>query len=82
MCHIYSKEIAIKTIDNAKKFVQITSQYNEDIDIIKGSKVLDAKSIMGILGLDLRERITILIHTEDQARANDLFDKLENARIR
>ena len=82
MCHIYSKEIAIKTIDNAKKFVQITSQYNEDIDIIKGSKVLGAKSIMGILGLDLRERITILIHTEDQARANDLFDKLENARIR
>ena len=82
MSHIYSKEIAIKTIDNAKKFVQITAQYNEDIDIIRGSKVLDAKSIMGILGLDLREVITILIHTDDQERANDLFDKLEKAGIR
>ena len=82
MSHIYSKEISIKTIDNAKELARITSKYDEDIDLIRGRYVIDAKSIMGIFSLDLLHPATILIHTDDINKANILFKELENIGVK
>ena len=80
--HMYSKELFIKTIENAKELVDVTSKFNEEIDLVSGRYVVDAKSIMGIFGLDLLNPVTILIHTEDTKIANNLFLKLEKAGIK
>lgn len=79
---MYSKELFIKTIENAKELVDVTSKFNEEIDLVSGRYVVDAKSIMGIFGLDLLNPVTILIHTEDTKIANNLFLKLEKAGIK
>ena len=79
---MYSKELFIKTIENAKELVDVTSKFDEEIDLVSGRYVVDAKSIMGIFGLNLLNPVTILIHTEDTKIANNLFLKLEKAGIK
>ena len=79
---MYSKELFIKTIENAKELVDVTSKFDEEIDLVSGRYVVDAKSIMGIFGLDLLNPVTILIHTEDTDIANNLFMKLEKVGIK
>jgi phosphotransferase system HPr-like phosphotransfer protein len=79
---MYSKELFIKTIENAKELVDVTSKFDEEIDLVSGRYVVDAKSIIGIFGLNLLNPVTILIHTEDTKIANNLFLKLEKAGIK
>ena len=82
MSHIYSKTISIKTVETAKQIAYITTQYDEDIDLISGRYVVDAKSIISIFALDLLKPITINIHTEDESKANSLFKELEQIGVK
>lgn len=73
---MYQKTIInINTIEKVKNFVKIVSNFKEDIDVISGRFILDAKSIMGLFSLDLSKNIKVMIHTNDK----DVYEKfLEN----
>ena len=73
-----SKEILMNDIDLVKKFVDVVTKYSEDIDLMRGRYVIDAKSVMGIFSLDLSKPITIGIHTDDEERANAFFADLNS----
>ena len=73
-----SKEILMNDIDLVKKFVDVVTKYSEDIDLIRGRYVIDAKSVMGIFSLDLSKPITIGIHTDDVEVANKFFADLNS----
>lgn len=75
----YSKSFVINTIENVKKFINITATYAEDIDIVKGRYTIDGKSIMGIFSLDISQPVDIVIHTEDKCVADKLFTEIEEA---
>ena len=75
----YSKSFVINTIENVKKFINITATYVEDIDIEKGRYVIDGKSIMGIFSLDISQPVDVIIRTEDECVANKLFTEIEEA---
>lgn len=77
-----SKEILINDIDLVKKLVNLVTQYEEDIDLVRGRYVIDAKSVMGIFSLDLSRPIIIGIHTDDVEIANKFFADLENIGIK
>lgn len=51
--------IKLNTIDEVKQFVEITSAKDYDIKLISKDTVTDAKSIMGILGLDLTKPVKL-----------------------
>lgn len=55
----------LNTVNKVKKFVDITSNYTCDIDIIRGRYIIDAKSILGIFSLDLSVPIQVYIHSDD-----------------
>jgi phosphotransferase system HPr-like phosphotransfer protein len=57
--------IALKTINDVKDFVNIVNKYDFDVDLSTGRYVVDAKSIMGIFSLDLSKPIKVEVHTED-----------------
>ncbi|MDD5603469.1 MAG: HPr family phosphocarrier protein [Eubacteriales bacterium] len=63
--------IMLKTINDVKDFVNISTKYECDIDLTSGRYVVDAKSIMGIFSLDLSKPIKVQIH-------NDACDNLFN----
>ena len=58
--------VNLNKVNSINKFVEDISKYEFDIDIIKGSYIIDAKSLMGIFTLDLSEDVTIEIHSDDK----------------
>ena len=58
-------QISLNSIDKVKSFVNATTQFEFDFDLVSGRYVIDAKSIMGIFSLDLSKPIELVIHAED-----------------
>lgn len=46
-------------VDEVKAFVEAASKCDFDIDIFYNSYSVDAKSILGVMGLDLRQVLTV-----------------------
>ena len=57
--------IKLSTIEDIRKFVDIVTRQDYDIDLSSGRYVVDAKSIMGIFSLDLMNKILLSAHTDD-----------------
>lgn len=51
--------IKLDSFDKIKKFINITSVLEYDIDLTSDKYVVDGKSIMGILSLDLSKPVTV-----------------------
>jgi len=66
--------IHLKTIRDVQEFVRIVNEFPYDVDLTSGRYVVDAKSIMGILSLDLSKPLQLDIQSEDGA---DLFALLK-----
>ena len=61
------KRILLPTIDDAKMFVAAATQCDFDIDVYYNLVVIDAKSILGVLSLDLRNILTVQYDGENEA---------------
>lgn len=57
--------IKLSTIEDIRKFVDIVTRQDYDIDLSSSRYVVDAKSIMGIFSLDLMNKILLTAHTDD-----------------
>ena len=60
-------QISLNSIDKVKSFVNAITQFNFDFDLISGRYVIDAKSILGVLSLDLRNILTVQYDGENEA---------------
>ena len=56
--------IMLNTINDVKRFVNIVSKYDFDVDLISGRYAIDAKSIMGIFSLDLSKPIKLNVNSD------------------
>ncbi len=57
--------IKLSTIEDIRRFVEIVTRQEYDIDLSSGRYRVDAKSIMGIFSLDLMNAIQLTAHTDD-----------------
>lgn len=57
--------IKLTTIEDIRKFVEIITRLDYDVDLSSGRYVVDAKSIMGIFSLDLMNSIQLTAHTDN-----------------
>ena len=57
--------IMIKSILDAKNFVNIVNTCDFDIDLESGRYLVDAKSIMGIFSLDLSKPIKMHVYADN-----------------
>ncbi len=53
------KRIMLQTVEQAKEFVKQTTKCDFDIDVFYNRVVIDAKSILGVLSLDLARVLTV-----------------------
>lgn len=58
--------VVLNTIDKVKRFIEIVILFEQDIDIVTGRYVVDAKSILGIFSIDLTRPMDCVIHTDDE----------------
>ena len=57
--------IYLSQVERVKEFVEAANKFESDVDIIMGHYVVNAKSIMGVLSLDLSGAIDVEIHSEN-----------------
>lgn len=60
------KRVYLPTIEDAKEFVAAASKCDFDIDIFYNRIIIDAKSILGVLSLDLKRVLTVEFNGEDE----------------
>lgn len=73
-----SYSVCLRDSDNVKKFVSIVDKLDYDVDLLDGSVVVDAKSLIGVMTMDLSEKLELRLHTdnEDEALKEQLKDIL------
>ena len=65
------RRIYLPTIEDAKEFVAAATKCDFDIDIFYNRIIIDAKSILGVLSLDLTRVLTV-----EYSGENEDFEKL------
>ena len=58
-------------------FVKTVEQYPFDMDLCRGSVVVDAKSLLGIMNLGFNQTVNLKIYSND---CTDLFHNIEKFR--
>lgn len=69
-----SVNVLLNSIEAVKKFVNTVSKYECDMDMMTGSYVVDAKSIMGIFSMDLLHPLELRIHDDSKEAEKIIFD--------
>ena len=60
-----SKKIRLNATEDVKEFGKAASKCDFDVDISYNRILIDAKSILGILSMDLTKVLTVTCHGED-----------------
>ena len=58
------EKIFLKTLEDVKSFVAIAATKAYDIELLSGKYVVNAKSVMGVLSLDLTFPLTMVANTD------------------
>ena len=68
------KKIQLKAFSDVKEFVKAAEKCEYDVDVLYNRVVVDAKSILGVMSMDLTRPLTVKYHVEDQ----DCFEQTLN----
>ena len=75
------KKIFLKTLDDVKSFVGLMSAKPYDIELLSGKYVVNAKSVMGVLSLDLTYPITMVANTDTDKGILQEIESYSNAAL-
>lgn len=73
--------IRIPDVETAKQFCRLAGECDFDIDLVYNRVVIDAKSILGVLSMDLRKVLKVRMNGENTnfeaflAKLHDLVDE-------
>ena len=67
--------IILDSVDKVKDFVREVSKFETDIDLVSSRFIVDAKSLMGILRLDLTKPIEVRILNKQDERLINTIEK-------
>lgn len=65
------------TPDDIKRFVDFVSKKDFDIDVSVGHYTVDAKSILGVMQLDISKELTVTLHCTNE-ESKDFYDNFQN----
>lgn len=60
------KQIKLNATDDVKEFVKAAGKCDFDIDVFYNRIIIDAKSILGVLSMDLTQILTVQCHGESK----------------
>lgn len=75
------KKISLNGVDSIYKFVKICSGFPVDIDVYCGRLTIDAKSIMGVMSLDLSRAVQTDILTGDEKMKQEFYEKIKEFEV-
>jgi phosphotransferase system HPr-like phosphotransfer protein len=73
------KKIKLTTVNDVVLFVDRVTAFVGDVDLVSGRYIVDAKSQLGVLSLDLSKELTVRIHLPvSDENCGELLSKLEH----
>lgn len=73
--------LRVDTFEKLKKFISKTTSFDCEIDVIRGKYIIDGKSILGLMSLNILEPINVRIITEDREVIKRFNKEMEKFRI-
>ena len=70
--------IKLNSLEKVKHFVDKATTFECDVDVLYRRYILDAKSIMALLSVDLTESLKVVIHTDDYDELKRFFEIMED----
>lgn len=70
-------EIKLNTIERVRKFINITTKFESDIDVIRDRCVIDGKSIMALFAIDLLKPVYVKIHSNNEEEVRKFYEVME-----
>lgn len=75
--------IELKTIQDVKDFVEISSKYHDDDIIVKqGRYKIDGKSILGVFSLNLLEPVKVIIDSDYGNSKISFYNNIEKWKVK
>ena len=70
--------IKLNSLEKVKRFVNEVTTFDCDVDVLYRRYILDAKSIMALLSVDLTEPLKVVIHTDDYEELKRFYEMMED----
>ena len=70
-------KVNLNNIESAKKFVEICNYYQSDINVYSGRYIIDGKSILGILSLNLLNPVEVEIASKNDVEADSFINMMK-----
>ncbi len=70
--------ININSIEKVNKLVTILNQHEGNFDIVEGSYIIDAKSVMGIMTMDLSRPKKLVAMNDESLALQDISEFIVN----
>lgn len=74
-------KILLKNMDNVEKFIEITNKFNFDIDVIGEKRIVNGKSVLGLLTLDLTSPLSVILNTNKFNEVNEFINLINDFKI-
>ena len=71
------RTFTIGTIEKAQKVVDAARNTMFEADLVRGRYLVDLRSIMGVLSIDIAQPAVIRIHTSDVEEGEKFFNRIE-----
>lgn len=69
--------LKLDTVEKVKKFVNITRRYDFGVDVMSDRYIVDAKSILGILSLDLSNPLNIYVKNGTDNEIDNFYSEIK-----
>lgn len=63
-------------VDQVRQFVNIVNTFDTSFDLGSGQRIVDAKSILGIMALDLSGPLRLRYHSNDAENDREIIEKI------
>ena len=70
--------VLLNTLEKVKRFVNKATTFECDIDVLYRRYILDAKSIMALLSVDLMQPLKVVIHSDDEDELERFNEMMED----
>ena len=70
-----TRKVLLDTVDKVKEFTRCTGKFMKDVQLMSGRYVVDGRSILGVMSLDLSKPVLVSIHEDDVELADMLIKK-------
>lgn len=74
--NIRQVNLRIDKIDDLKNFVNLAGKLKSNTEVVSGRFIVDAKSIMGMLSLNLSQPVSLIIRSIDDSETEDFLDEI------